>query len=372
MGANGIIEEANPAAHELFGYEPGELKGRKVNILMSGRDRDHHDEYLRRYQQTRVPHIIGIGREVTGRCKDGTEFPLRLAVSEVQLEGGTVYTGILHDLSEFRAAQQRVEELNRDLEQKVNNRTAKLAEREAELKHALSKERELNELKSRFLSMASHEFKTPLSTVLSSAELIELYTDTGQQPKRERHINRIRDAVNQLTDVLNDFLSLTQLEQGEIQVAPRPIDLIAHLSTGIEASEGQLKRGQQIVLEAPTEARPRIVTDPKLLRHVLMNLLSNAAKYSPEGSPVTVRLSTAPETVTIAVIDTGIGIPEEDQPHLFDRFFRANNVENIKGTGLGLNIVNHYVQLLGGSVTFTSTLREGTTFTVALPTELTP
>jgi PAS domain S-box-containing protein len=367
MNTRGVIESANPAAHALFGYAPGELKGQKVNILMGEHDRTHHDEYLHRYQQTRVPHIIGIGREVTGRCKDGREFPLRLAVSEVQLQEGTIYTGILHDLSEFHAARQRVEELNRDLEQKVTERTAALEERERELKQALGKERELNELKSRFLSMASHEFKTPLSTVLSSAELIELYAEGGQQPKRERHINRIREAVHQLTDVLNDLLSLSQLEQGEIQVAPRPIDLIAHLSTSIESSEGQLKSGQQIVLDVAPGTEPRIVTDPKLLRHVMMNLLSNAAKYSAEGDTVRVGVARMEERFRIEVIDRGIGVPEEDRGHLFDRFFRATNVENIKGTGLGLNIVAHYVNLLGGTVSFHSELGTGTTFILELP-----
>ena len=368
INGRGVIESVNQAACRLFGYAAEELRGQKVNLLMSEHDRTHHDGYIQRYQRTHEPHIIGIGREVTGRHKDGHEFPLRLAVSEVKLDEGTVYTGILHDLTAFHAARRRVEELNSSLEQKVADRTAALEEREVELQRALSKERELNELKSRFLSMASHEFKTPLSTVLSSAELIELYTGEQQQPKRERHIGRIRDAVHQLTDVLNDFLSLSQVEQGDIQVNPRRIDLIAHLSTSIEGSEGQLKPGQRVVLDVPEDDRPRPTTDPKLLRHIMTNLLSNAAKYSPEGSKITVAVRTAGEGIDIEVIDTGIGIPEADRVHLFDRFFRATNVENIKGTGLGLNIVAHYVKLLGGSITFDSTLGEGTTFTLTLPT----
>ncbi|THH40303.1 PAS domain-containing sensor histidine kinase [Neolewinella litorea] len=366
MNDRGIMENVNRAACELFGYTAEELRGQKVNMLMSSHDRTHHDEYLERYQRTRVPHIIGIGREVTGRCKDGREFPLRLAVSEVTLAEGTVYTGILHDLSEFHLAKKRVDDLNRSLESKVIERTAALRAREAELQRALGKERELNELKSRFLTLASHEFKTPLSTVLSSAELIELYTDTGQQPKRQGHLNRIKEAVGQLTEILNDFLSLSQLEQGVIRPEVRKVHLDSVLSTAIEASEGQLKPGQVIEVTG-LDGDTLITTDPKLLRRILINLLSNAAKYSPPDSPLYVRASLLEGELLLEVEDHGIGIPLEDQVHLFDRFFRARNVENIKGTGLGLNIVAQYVELLGGSLNYTSREGEGTTFSIRLP-----
>lgn len=367
MNERGVMENVNRAACELFGYAAEELKGQKVNMLMGKHDHTHHDEYLERYQRTRVPHIIGIGREVTGRRKDGREFPLRLAVSEVRLDSGTLYTGILHDLSEFHLARKRVEDLNRSLERKVLERTAALQQREAELERALRKERELNDLKSRFLSMASHEFKTPLSTVLSSAELLEMYTEGNQQAQRQRHLERIKDTVGQLTEVLDDFLSLSQLEQGIIKCVNREIDLRALLSESIAASQGQVKAGQVIDLTVGKD-QLSLVTDPKLLRHVLINLLSNAAKYSPENSPIALSVdTTAEDKLRISVRDQGIGIPPEDQAYLFDRFYRGRNVENIKGSGLGLNIVDHYVKLLGGQITFRSVEHEGTTFTVELP-----
>lgn len=370
IGTDGVIENLNRAACELFGYEAEELKGQKVNKLMAEHDRVRHDGYLDRYHTTRSPHIIGIGREVIGRRKDGEEFPLRLAVSEVKLEDKTIYTGILHDVSQFHEAKRRVEQLNAELENKVKQRTAALEEREAELKRALGKERELNELKSRFLSMASHEFKTPLSTVLSSAELIELYEKEEQQPKRERHIIRIKEAVNQLTEVLNDFLSLSQLEQGRVSVKKRLVDLLALVSTSVESSEGQMKTGQQVIIDHPEEPL-RIISDPKLLRHILINLISNAAKYSPEGMDITIKSRIDSEECRISIIDQGIGIPVEDHPHLFDRFFRARNVENIKGTGLGLNIVAHYINILDGKIEFTSSIGKGSVFTVILPVDKT-
>ncbi|MGB3546939.1 MAG: PAS domain-containing sensor histidine kinase [Saprospiraceae bacterium] len=368
MDERGVIESVNRAAGELFGYAADELTGRRVNILMTRHDRIHHDEYLHRYQATGVPHIIGIGREVEGRRKDGTVFPLRLAVSEVKLPDKTIYTGILHDVSAFREAQRRVEQLNADLENKVEERTAALLEREAELRRALGKEQELNELKSRFLSMAGHEFKTPLSTVLSSIELIELYEGADQQPLRRKHIDRVKDAVSHLTEVLNDFLSLSQLEQGKIAIRPQLVNLRAVISTSIEAAEGQLRPGQEVVLEtAAPEGQTR--TDPKLLRHILINLISNAAKYSPENAVIRIESGRATDGHRITVRDEGIGIPPADQEHLFDRFFRAGNVENIPGTGLGLNIVRHYTDLLGGRLTFSSEVGRGSAFTLFLTDE---
>jgi two-component system sensor kinase FixL len=221
-------------------------------------------------------------------------------------------------------------------------------------------------LKSRFLSMASHEFKTPLSTVLSSIELIEMYTEGDQQPKREKHTERIKKAVNQLTDVLNDFLSLSKLEQGKVDVSLKQINVRAIVASSIEAAEGQFRPGQEVILEID-EYPAQIESDAKLLKHILINLISNAAKYSDNDKVITISGSLDGEAYRIAIQDEGIGIPLEDQVHLFDRFFRARNVENVKGTGLGLNIVKHYVELLGGSVTFSSALGSGTTFYVHLP-----
>lgn len=363
----GVIESVNRAGCTLFGYSIEEMRGKKVNMLMNDHDRTNHDAYLTRYEKTRNPHIIGIGREVVGKRKDGTLFPLRLAVSEVMLDDGKViYTGILHDISAIREAQMKVEQLNAELEEKVEARTAALRLREQQLREALGKEKELNELKSRFLSMASHEFKTPLSTVLSSIELIEMYTGGDQQPKREKHTERIKKAVSQLTDVLNDFLSLSKLEQGKVDVSLKQINVRAIVASSIEAAEGQFRPGQEVVMKID-EQPAQIESDSKLLKHILINLISNAAKYSDNGKVVTIGGGLDGDAYRLFIKDQGIGIPLEDQVHLFDRFFRARNVENVKGTGLGLNIVKHYVELLGGAVSFTSDLGAGTTFYVHLP-----
>ena len=221
IDSKGIIESANPAAAHLFQYGEDELLGLNVSVLMTEEHQHAHDGYIRRYLQTKVPKIIGIGREVLGKRKDGTTFPMRLAVSEVVLDDNTIlFTGIIHDLSDVKRAEEALVKLNQELEEIIAQRTEKLKEvinklldlnrkyeseidhrkkveealiaNEIQLKEMLNRQKELNDLKSRFLSMASHEFKTPLSTILSSASLIRKYRLEEHLPKREKHIDRIK------------------------------------------------------------------------------------------------------------------------------------------------------------------------------------
>ena len=377
INTNGIVESMNPAAARMFGYEVDEMIGQKVNHLMNTNDAHHHDQYIENYLETKVPKIIGIGREVSARKKDGTEFPCRLAVSEVILNDRIIFTGILHDLSAVKKAQEEVEKLNKELELKVQERTNELeivvnqllktnddlATREVQLNEALQKERELGELKSRFVSMASHEFRTPLSTILSSASIIAKYNSDTQQPQRERHITKIKRAVDNLTGILNDFLSLSKLEEGQQKADLVEVDLISICKDVKEDLSGILKQGQSIQMEAPEELV--IISDERTLRNVFFNLLSNAIKYSEKDVHCNVKVSGS--KVVLKIRDEGIGIPLEDQKYIFTRFFRAQNVENIQGTGLGLNIVKRYLELLGGDITFESVPSEGTEFTINLP-----
>lgn len=392
---NGVIESVNHAVTGLFGYESEEMMGQKINMLMPRDMAEQHDHYIRRYQQTRVPHIIGFGREVQGKRKDGQLFPFRLAVSEVILNDRVIYAGVIHDLTDVVAAQEEVKEANKQLENKVIERTSelevvvnkllatnkeltsemslrkevmsKLQQRETELEKSLAKEKELNELKSRFVSMASHEFRTPLSSILSSAALIGKYDQTEQQSKRDRHIDRIKSAVANLTGILNDFLSLSRLEEGAVAVDVSSFSLSELVASIREELAEMLKQDQQIQVNI-SPADLMINSDRRVLKNVLFNLISNAIKYSQKD--ILVDIAMQEDTCRIRVIDHGIGIPMEEQKFIFTRFFRASNVSAIQGTGLGLNIVQRYITLLRGDVSFVSAYNEGTTFTIDIPIDL--
>lgn len=238
-----------------------------------------------------------------------------------------------------------------------------------ELVNALKVAKELNELKSRFISMASHEFRTPLSAILSSAILIGKQNEPGKEERREKHVARIRTHVKRLVVILNDFLSLSKLEEGKVQAKPQYFELIQFCKISVDEMEATKKEGQ-VILFKHTEVEIPVFLDPKLLNHILINLLSNAVKYSEEGKVVILEVQQTKETVLFNITDKGIGIPEQEQKNLFERFFRAENVTNIQGTGLGLHIVKQYAELMEGTVSFTSKTDKGSTFTVQLPQNL--
>lgn len=239
---------------------------------------------------------------------------------------------------------------------------------ESEILGALYKEQELNELKSRFISMASHEFRTPLSAILSSAILIEKQNEPGKELKREKYIDQIKTNVRNLVVILNDFLSLSKLEEGKVTIRKEKFDIVQFANTLVDEIESSRKYGQKIVIRnKPSTINVHL--DQKLLRHILVNLLSNAIKYSDVNKVIEVVLIKKKRSIVLKVIDQGMGIPAAEQPNLFQRFFRAENSTNIQGTGLGLHIVKQYTELLGGTVDFESVLNKGSTFTVELPIE---
>ena len=392
INKQGIVETLNPSAARLFGYSPTEVIGNNIKMLMPEPYHSEHDGYVHRYNTTKVPHIIGTGREVKGKMKDGTIFPFRLAVSEVILNDRIIYTGIIHDLTQVKNAEEKILSLNKQLEKRVTDRTLQLEKtvnqllstntilqkeirdrlnaeqklqlNEVELRLALSKEKELSELKSRFVSMASHEFRTPLTSIMSSAAIIGRYEKEEQQGNREKHINRIKSSVANLTGILNDFLSLSKLEEGKVEVHLAELDLNLLCQEVIEDTKGLLKSDQSITHTILGE-NPNVIVDERILRNILFNLISNAIKYSNQDISCKIRFEN--EYFQFEIADKGIGIPKEDQKYLFSRFFRAGNVTNIQGTGLGLNIVKRYVDILKGEISFISEHEVGSTFIVKLP-----
>ena len=219
-------------------------------------------------------------------------------------------------------------------------------------------------MKSRFVSMASHEFRTPLSTILSSAFLLEKYTTTEQQINRQRHIMRIRESISHLNALLEDFLSLGRLEEGKTVIQESAFNLDELITGIIEELEPFKKSGQ--VVKFKHAGNTVITTDKKLLKNIIINLLNNAFKFSDENKIISIKSVVEKNKIIISIKDEGIGISSEDQKHLFESFYRGKNAQNIQGTGLGLHIVKRYIRLLNGDIKLESQLNKGTTVTVTI------
>jgi PAS domain S-box-containing protein len=367
----GKIESINPAACSLFQFSPAEVIGKNVSVLMPSPDHERHDGYLARYQRTNDPHIIGIGREVKGLKKDGSVFPFRLGVSEVQYLGRKVYAGFIHDLTREKTAEEKLRDYAAKLEELVEERTHSLKETVLALQEAkeevsisLEKEKELGQLKSRFVSMASHEFRTPLSAIQLSAVLIEKYSSQFDNPNITKHINKIKSAISNLTSILNDFLSLEKLEAGKVEPIYTRFDIVKFGEEITEEMQMIAKQNQLIVYQH-TGIGSAASSDQALLKNCIINLIGNAIKYSGENTFIEFNTEISEKQLNVTIKDNGIGIPEPDQKHLFEAFFRAHNTGNIPGTGLGLNIVTRYTNLMNGKISFKSQVNKGTSFTLS-------
>ncbi|MEO5995371.1 MAG: PAS domain-containing sensor histidine kinase [Chitinophagaceae bacterium] len=353
----GIIKHINENFCKISKYRCDELIGKDHRIINSGY---HSKEFIRELWMTIANGMIWRG-EIKNRAKDGSIYWVDTTIVPFLNENGKPYQylAIRSDISQRKLAEEDILNINKDLEKRINERTFELTE-------ALEREKELNEMKSRFVSMASHEFRTPLTTILSSISLIEHYKTQDQELKRQKHVERIMSSVSNLTDLLDDYLSLDKLEQGRVEIKILNFDLHPFIEEIIGQMDGMLKKKDQKIsfrINGPAN----IQQDKKIVRNVLLNLLSNAVKYSPVKKEIAVLVTVKKGLVSISVEDEGIGIPQACQKDIFNKFFRANNAINIQGTGLGLNIVTKYVQLLGGTIHFISVENKGSTFTVEFP-----
>ncbi|MFH6968893.1 PAS domain-containing sensor histidine kinase [Flavobacterium sp. UBA4854] len=373
INERGIVESINPSACRLFLYNPDEVIGKNISLLMPSPDREKHDSYIQNYKSSGIPHIIGHDRDVLGRKKDGNIFPFRLGVSEVKFEGERIFAGFIHDMSHQKEAENRLMQYTQHLEELVKDRTQTLNETiealtatQEEVSNTLEKEKELNKIKSRLLSMASHEFRTPLSTIQLSTALLQRYVENIDNPKIETHIRKIKSAIVNLTTILNDFLLLEKAESNKITLEISTFNLQDFIKEII----GELKlltKKRQKIISIPNTEIILVKLDKNLLKNCIINLVSNAIKYSGEETEIELSTSITDTMITINVKDNGIGIPEEDHKHLFEAFFRAHNTGNIPGTGLGLHIVSRYVSLMNGTISFKSAIDKGTLFTIELP-----
>lgn len=384
IDAKGEIMLANNFLLLQFGYEtPEELIGKNVETLIPQRYHHKHVQHLTHYSKKPERRPMGIGKDLFGIKKDGTEIPVEISLSHYTADDGNFAIAFISDITKRKEIENaviqqkeqladinlKIEELNNDLEQKVELRTEQLQETllqlqnsKEELTKALSKEKELSDLKSRFVSMASHEFRTPLSTILSSASLVAKYTETTQQENRDKHINRIKTSVSNLTDLLNEFLSIGKIEDGKITAHYSHFNIRELLETVCAEMQNLVKAGQRI--KYTHQGNEVVYLDPSLLRNVILNLLSNAIKFTPENGAIIIAGAANDKEVIISVKDSGLGISKEDQEHLFERFFRGTNAANIQGTGLGLHIVSKYIELMDGQISYNSELEKGTEFII--------
>ena len=387
--ASGTIINFNRKAENDFGYSKEEVVGKPVEMLLPQSLKRKHEHYRNDFYQHPSPRAMGAGRDLFGRKKNGSVFPVEVSLSSYTATNELYVIAFVIDITvrknneaivvnqkeELQNITSEVTQLNANLEKKIEDRTQMLRETlsaleqsKEELSEALKAEKELGELKSRFVTMASHEFKTPLSTILSSSFLLEKYNELNVPEKRIKHIERIKNAVDDMKNILDDFLSLGKLEEGLIKADMQifsAADCMKEIDVVINEMQMHLKQGQKIIFQKDGEHD--VMIDKHLLKNICINLLSNAIKFSPENSLIFLSAYFTANEFILSVKDTGIGISEEDRQHLFERFFRAKNAINIQGTGLGLHIIEKYLELMNGQYHIESELEKGTAFTIHIP-----
>jgi PAS domain S-box-containing protein len=381
------IVATNASVEEMFGYERKELIGKELNILIPKKHLAGHGKHVEGFLHQNVSRKMGVGRDLNGLRKDSSVFPLEIGLNPFKFNDRIFVMALVIDVSIRKRQDQQILDLNLQLEEKVVRRTRELinavdelkavntrleAENkkriEAELKTqvALKKEIELNELKTKFLSLVSHEFKTPLSGILTSTMLLGKYKLTEQQENRDKHIKTITDRVHYLNNILNDFLSIDKLETGKIKYNYKDFKLSKVINEVVYNSNLLLKEGQRIKYPENIDDM-YLFQDEKIVELALSNLVHNALKYSPENTTIDIDVIQDYENTTFIIRDEGIGIPEKDKKNIFNRYFRAENALLTQGTGIGLNIVKTHLENLGGKIKFVSQENVGTQFNITIP-----
>ena len=370
----GKIIKVNPSTEMMFGYNSEEFIGQPIEILIPNRLTERHIRHRQEFSECPHARSMGANFDLFAKRKNGSEFPVEVSLSPYTNSQGSFVIAFIIDISIRKKAENQLIAYKAELEKEVEERTMilkeaiqKLEQTKDELDNSLKREREVNSMKSRFISIASHEFRTPLATVLSSLSLVEKYSTLQDEEKRLKHIGRIKSSVRNLTDILNDFLSLNKLEEGKVMLNIESFNLHELIENLMQELQGITKKQQKIILSCSNSVNCLVKLDKTLIRNIIINLVSNAIKFSPEKSNISINANLSERELTLSVADQGIGIPEADQKHLFERFFRSSNAGEIQGTGLGLSIVAHYVSLLKGSIKFESKENEGTTFFINLP-----
>jgi len=381
------IVAVNSSAESIFGYQKDELINKPLHILIPSKYHPNHESHFSGFMEKSSRRKMGMGRDLYGITKNKKEFPLEVGLNPFNIFGKTFIMALIIDISVRKETEKEIEMLNSQLEKKINERTSELNNKilqlkelnlnfeeeikkrvavEKKLKVALKKEIDLNDLKTQFLSLVSHEFKTPLSGILTSAILLEKYKLSEQQDKRDKHLKTISNKVHYLNNILNDFLSIERLDSSKINYKFTTFNLSKVINEVVYNSNMLLKSGQRINIP-PNIDEYNLNQDEKILELALSNLIHNAIKYSPENTDIDLEINRKGKNIIFKVTDQGIGIPDKDQKHVFNRYFRAENVLTYPGTGIGLNIAKVHLKNLGGKIKFTSEATKGSTFIIKLP-----
>lgn len=377
----GMITFISKSSEKIFGYKPEEMNGHFFSDYL---DANEQARILPMFYDTikkgeNHPQVV-----LTALKKDGTSFIAELSSSLIvrdKIVTGTI--GLIRDITERKYAEKKLELYQDHLEELVKIRTKELdmvneslkveigrqKEYEMMLKESLEKEKELNEMKSRFISTTSHEFRTPLTSILLSADLMKLYDHSWNEYKKIEYLDKIKNSVKYLTKLLDDMLTLSRTESGKITFQPEQVNIFSLAKECVDDVKSLLNEKHNLNVSFKTEQK-EFNLDPKLMRFILNNLLSNAIKFSPDGGDVNLKIGSDSDKIYIEVSDMGIGIPPEDINKIFESFYRTKSAELMSGTGLGLAIVKRAIDLHYGEIGVTSELNKGTTFFVSLPQEV--
>lgn len=382
----GRIVMINSATEEIFGYTKEELVGHKVDMLVPKSLRKIYQEHYRTFVEIPRKYKKGRGLEFLGLHKNGKILDLEIGLTFFYHDDIFYAKALISEISTRRKKEQRIKEKNRYLEIEVEKQTTQLMHLISELessnrqlkleikervlaekkaKNSLEKEKELNLLQTKFVSMASHEFKTPLSGILTSAGLIEKHNEKVHNENISHHSRTIKALVSQLNNILDDFLFLENTEGKNYAMRLSEFKFCDLINKLVKDADAILKDGQRIEIK-PCESPIVVLQDRKVIDIIIRNVLYNAIKYSPKGSVITMKI-TKTAWLNIEIEDQGIGIPVEAQRHVFKRFFRAKNALPIQGTGIGLNIAKRYLEKLNGSIELHSEENVGTRVLIKLP-----
>jgi len=374
------IVASNRSANSMFGYRSTELIDQPLSILIPHKYQNSHKNHVNSFSNKSDHQQLGRGRDFYGVKKNGGVFPVEAGLNPFEMFGNKYVIAQIVDINIRKTQEKQIQDLNLKLEDKVAERTIELnktvlelkseihkrKQAEKQIKESLKRERELNELKTKFLSLVSHEFKTPLSVILTSASLIGKYKTVDVQAKREKHINTIINKVKYLNTILIDFLSIEKLESKKAFYNIKKFSLDKLITEVIYDTNMILKDGQKINHPLDLDG-VTINSDERILELILFNILNNAIKYSPKNTTIDISTSFKNDKLIITIKDQGIGIPKEEQKFIFNRYFRAANALLDQGTGIGLNIAKNHLENLGGTIYFESQESIGSSFTVEIP-----